>query len=210
MIKADLTGMKFGRLTVIRHEGYGVWTCKCECGGESHTRTNALTAGITHSCGCLHKEIIRRNSRTHGKCKTRLYKIYQNMKSRCYNQNATKYNIYGGKGIRICNEWLNDFMCFYDWATLNGYSDNLSIDRIDSDGNYEPSNCRWVTLKVQNNNTSQNHIISYNGKSQTLAAWADELKLSYKVLSERIRRNWSIERAFNTPTQFKNVKCDVK
>lgn len=202
----DLTGQKFGRLTVIKHDRYGIWTCKCDCGNESHTSTNALTTGNAQSCGCRHKEIVGKNSTKHGLSKTRLYSIFRNMKCRCYTLSASKYEIYGGRGIKICDEWLTDFLSFYNWAITNDYSDELSIDRINSNDNYEPSNCRWATSKVQNNNTNQNHVISYKGKSQTLAEWADELKLSYKVLSERIRRKWSIERAFNMPTQYKGLE----
>lgn len=202
--KNNLTGKKFGRIIVGKYDK-GKWECFCSCGNITYVRTNSLTSGRTQSCGCLGKERSSKSSTKHGGTNTRLYSIWRNMKCRCSCPTASKYEIYGGKGIRVCDEWL-PFTGFRDWALTHGYSNNLSIDRINSDGNYEPKNCRWVTYKVQGNNTKQNHIITYNNKTQTLAEWADELGFSYKVLSERIRRKWSIERAFNTPTQTKGEK----
>ena len=203
-IKYDLTGLRFGRWVVLKYLGSETWLCKCDCGTVKKVKGRNLREGESLSCGCLHKEIVGKNSTTHGKSKTRLYKIWCNMKCRCYTPSSTKYEMYGGRGISVCNEWKANFMNFYVWAMANGYRDDLSIDRINSDGNYEPNNCRWATYKVQGNNTNQNHVITFKGKSQTLAEWADELGFSYKVLSERIRRRWSIKRALTTPTQFKN------
>lgn len=209
-IKYDLTGLRFGRWAVIQYLGTEKWLCKCDCGTVREVKGRSLREGKSQSCGCLHGEIISAQSTKHGKSKTRLYSIYRNMKCRCYTPSASKYEIYGGRGIKVCDEWLGDFMRFYQWAIAHGYSDDLSIDRINSDGNYEPDNCRWATYKVQGNNTNQNHVITYNGKSQTLAEWADELGFSYKVLSERIRRNWGVKRAFETPTQHKEEIHNAK
>ena len=122
------------------------------------------------------------------------------MKARCYNSNQWNYQYYGGRGIKVCDEWKNNYNSFYNWALENGYQDNLSIDRIDTNGNYEPSNCRWVTDKEQKNNTRRNHYITYKGKTQSMSKWAEEINISYTTLRSRINTNkWSIEKAFTTP-----------
>jgi hypothetical protein len=120
------------------------------------------------------------------------------MRQRCYDVNATFYRDYGGRGITVCKEWKNDFIAFCDWAMKNGYADNLSIDRIDVNGNYEPSNCRWADAKEQNNNTRRNKLIEYNGKIQTLAQWAEETQIPYGTIWSRLKRHWSIEKALTT------------
>ena len=141
---------------------------------------------------------------THGKHKHPLYKTWHNIRSRCKNPNATKYYLYGGKGISICKEWDEDFMSFFNWSLENGWEKGLTIDRIDGNLNYNSSNCRWVDYYVQNNNLSNNHVIEYKGKSQSMYAWARELDMNPKTLTERLRRGWTIERAFET-----NVKKRV-
>ena len=127
----------------------------------------------------------------HGKYHTRLYNIYRGMKDRCYYKSHNRYNYYGGRGISICGEWLNDFMAFYTWAIDNGYDDNLTIDRIDVNGNYEPCNCRWLTPKEQSNNRRSNVYLTYNNKTQTIKQWAEELGINYKCLWKRHKLGWS-------------------
>ena len=136
---------------------------------------------------------------THGKTGTRIHNEWRSMKRRCYSKEQKGYKDYGGRGITVCDEWLHDFQAFYDWAMANGYDDNLTLDRIDSNGNYEPSNCRWVSQKVQQNNRRNNHYITYNGKTQTAKQWAEELNINYSTIITRLNRGWSIERTFNTP-----------
>lgn len=180
----DLTGQQYGRLTVIkRAENIGknvAWLCKCECGKEKAVLGSHLKSGATQSCGCLLKEHTKSLTKpTHGMSESRLYNIYAAMKQRCYNQGIKSFKDYGGRGIEVCEEWRNSFEAFYEWAMANGYADNLTLDRIDVNGNYEPTNCRWATRKEQNNNKRNNCKITYKDETHTLAEWIEILKAEY-------------------------------
>lgn len=193
----DLTGIRYGRLTVVSracNSGSGAtkWLCQCDCGNEVIAAAGNLKLGRTKSCGCLRKEIA------HGKADTRLHRIWTGMKTRCYNAESDAYDRYGGRGIEVCEDWKNSFVSFYEWAMANGYADNLTIDRIDNDGNYSPENCRWSTKQEQNNNRRCNRMITYNGKTQNVAQWARELGLNRVTLQARLTRyGWSVEKAFS-------------
>lgn len=157
----ELTGMKFGRWTVIgraenNKKGNTMWHCRCECGKQAIIVGYSLTRGRSKSCGCYHSERVSQANKdlktTHGEKKTRLYRIWKGMKQRCFNPNDKDYEKYGGRGITICDEWKEDFCKFKSWALASGYAQELSIDRIENNGNYEPSNCRWATQSQQNSN----------------------------------------------------------
>lgn len=147
--KKDLSGMRFGKLVSVREVGMKngayVWECVCDCGNTAFVDVRHLSSGHTQSCGCNRREGTKKPAYSHGLCRTRLYRIWGNMKTRCLNPRAYNYSYYGGKGIAICEEWLHSFEAFYDWAMGNGYKDGLTIDRKDSNGDYCPSNCQWIT-----------------------------------------------------------------
>jgi len=196
--KVEMIGKKFGMLTVVSEfdknkSGNVRWLCRCDCGKESIVVGSKLRNGHTKSCGCLKISPIAQ-----GYSATRLYSIWTNMHRRCYNKNHDAYNWYGLKGIVVCEEW-HEFIPFREWALSNGYKENLSIDRIDSTGNYEPSNCRWQNQKQQMNNVSSNHIIAYKGKKYTMAQFSNEFNLRYWTVNNRLRAGWDVEKIISTP-----------
>ena len=201
----------YGRLTVlerapdhIQPSGFHkpVWKCQCSCEKKTIllvTSNRLLDKNCpTRSCGCLQKERASEANKTHGETETRLYRIHNAMKQRCLNPKNKYYCNYGGRGITICDAWLI-YENFRDWAINHGYSDNLSIDRIDVDGNYEPSNCKWSTFIEQCNNTRNNKFLTFNNETYTMSEWSRMLGLSREMIRSRIRRGWSIEEALTTP-----------
>jgi hypothetical protein len=172
IIPEEMIGLKFGRLTVTRYKGYYSksgnpkskdhhYSCECECGNRKiHSRKNLLQ-GNSNSCGCLHKKLLSDRLTKHGMTNSRIYHLYYSMIDRCKNNTDQNWNRYGGRGVSVCEEWLgeNGFQNFYTWSMKSGYNDNLTIDRKDNDGNYEPKNCRWITRKEQSSNTCKSNIV---------------------------------------------------
>lgn len=201
----NLTNKSYGRLTVISYSHAkkfrSFWKCKCTCGTEVIVRSDCLKDGNTQSCGCLPTEINTDREYKHGQARTKLYRVWASMKNRCNNPNDYNYKFYGGKGVTYCPKW-EDYMPFYKWAMENGYREGLTIDRIDNDGNYEPNNCRWVSQGEQLLNTSRTKLYTFNGKTQHLKFWAEELGIKEMTLFSRINTlGWSVEKAFTTPVR---------
>lgn len=195
---------RFGKLVVVEKgdnyidkRGYprDMWVCKCDCNNTKTILGLNLRSGNSKSCGCATKENAIKINTKHGMNRTRLHEIWVGMRKRCNNKKCKCYKSYGGRGITVCNEW-KDFESFYNWAIVNGYSDNLSLDRIDVNGNYCPENCRWATMKVQMNNTRRNRLITYNGETHTAAEWSELTGIKSSVIRERIDRyGWPVEKA---------------
>lgn len=195
----DLTGQTFGKLTVIERaddytdkngEKHVCWKCKCLCGNECIVRGHSLRNGHTKSCGCAIVEAATK----HGMHGTRIYNTYKNMLDRCYNKNNDHYMDYGGRGIKVCNAWRgeNGFINFYNWAMANGYTDELSIDRINVNGNYEPNNCRWADSKMQANNKRNTIYIEYNGETHTISEWSTITGIPYATIYDRyVNKQWT-------------------
>lgn len=202
----DLSGRKFSRLTVIEKvgkskNGQSIWKCKCDCGNITKVMYSNLTREHIKSCGCFKKESYGKSSVKHNKSRTRLYSTYYKIKGRCYNRNNPAYKNYGGRGIKICDEWLNKengFINFYNWAIENGYDESKTkkeqtLDRINNNGNYEPSNCRWATAKEQASNTRNNHIVDYYGEKYILTQLSELLDIKVTTLAWRLNNGWKQE-----------------
>ncbi len=209
----DLTGQKFGRLTVIErviNKGKRtMWRCICDCPDKNICVVARSNLGrSTQSCGCLRKEKNAEMRLKHGfdrrKNQKSIYVTWAAMKDRCYNPHNSRYVGYGGRGIEVCGRWRDDFEAFYeDVSKLPHYGEKgYSLNRIDNDRNYELSNVEWATNKKQANNRRTNHTITYNGQTCTLAEWAEKLNMNYSTLNRRINKlNWTIEKALKTPVK---------
>lgn len=208
----DLSNKKFGRLRVIERAENRVtkggntkvmWKCQCDCGKSVIVSASDLKSGDTRSCGCFHKELLSSMAKTHGLSKSKIRTVWRNMIARCENPKCSAYKNYGGRGITVCQEW-HDLETFAKWAFENGYDENAghkecTIERKDVNGNYEPSNCVWVSMKEQSRNRRNNNIIEYNGEKKTIAEWAEVVGITYSGLRNRIyERGWSIEKAITT------------
>ncbi len=201
----DITGQKFGRLTVLYRinrpahiKSKNAWyRCLCDCGNYKDVCSKHLRSGAVKSCGCYNVE----HATKHGLSRTRLYRIWALMKDRCTNVNCPTYSCYGGRGITFCDEWKS-FENFHDWAINNGYKDLLTIDRIDVNGNYEPSNCRWSTMKEQGRNRRNNRNITINGKTMCLSEWCEIYGIDFYTVMSRLKRGWDYEKAITTPIRW--------
>lgn len=211
----NLAGNRYGRLFVIGRDEYhekgkGIfWTCLCDCGRMATKKTGELRDRSRHnqSCGCARRESIRKASaaawrvttKYSGPYKKPLKVMFSNMYRRCYVPTARRFERYGGRGIKICDEWIRERAAFYRWAASSGYRPGMSIDRIDYNGNYCPSNCRFVPLAEQAGNTSRNVLLNWDGLTLTLAQWARRLHVRPQALQHRVARGWDTERIFTQP-----------
>lgn len=196
-LKYDIKGQRFGKAVALEYVGNRKWKCQCDCGNLFETRTERLLHGVTKSCGCFRRsgEPYKR----HGATKTRLYHIWMGLRVRCNQVGGKDYKNYGGRGIKVCSEWNDSYETFAEWAKNNGYADNLSIDRIDNDGDYCPENCRWATTKQQANNRRTNRYLTFRGQTKTLREWSEITGISLSGINYRFRKGWSVDKTLSTP-----------
>lgn len=192
-------GARFGRMTIIKEVhgkvvGRRYFDCRCDCGEIKTVRLDGLTRGTVVSCGCFNRERSSEVNTKHGHSDDRIYRIWIGMKNRCMNPNYSLYANYGGRGIIVCKDWLS-FQVFYDWAITNGYQKDLTIERKDVNGNYEPDNCTWLDMDSQRRNTTRSKRITFNGKTLTMRQWANEIGIDISTLCNRIKSGLSVEQA---------------
>ena len=220
----DLVGQVFGRLTVIgrapdriskRGDARHYWTCQCSCGNVVERRDDGLLRGTSVSCGCSRKERMSTFMKErmagkviYGDSRERIHNIWYLMKYRCEDKTSPSYDRYGGRGIYVCEEWsdgIDGYFRFKEWSLANGYSEDLTLDRIDNDSGYSPDNCRWVDMYIQGNNKRTNRMVEYAGRTQTLSEWSRELGINMKVLHRRLDElGWDVNRAFTQPVRNVN------
>ena len=214
-IYRDLTGERYGRLTVVRHvdrpqqyQNRQFWLVQCDCGEERVMSSSEWNRHARMSCGCYQRESASKRAfeqhLTHGKTGTRLYAIWSSMIRRCETKSCKEYPLYGGRGISVCDEWRKDFTAFEKWMLEHGYDDSAprgqcTLDRKDNDGNYCPENCRVATQKEQSRNRRSNRLLTYNGVTKTMVEWAEEYGLSVGTLRDRLSYGWSIEECLTKP-----------
>lgn len=197
-------GWKSGSLTVLKEverepkSGRRQVLCQCECGNQKIVRWTRIKNKITKSCGCLVGENLKTYNYVHGEAGKPLYSVHRNMILRCYDTENENYHRYGGRGITVCDEWM-DIKNFTKWARSSGYEPSLTLERINNDGNYEPDNCRWATLIEQANNRRNNRFEKYNGQEHTIAEWSRILNIEPDLLYSRLGKGWSFKRAVETP-----------
>lgn len=214
MKRLELTGMKFNHLLVLRQSektdkgGRIHWDCICDCGNTHTVEGYNLHSGHVKCCKECSRAKLGVQSITHGHTNSRLYSIWSNMKTRCNNSHCDMFSHYGGKGISFCDEWRS-FTDFEQWALENGYQDGLSIDRLDNSKGYNQDNCRWATMKCQQNNRTNNHMITYQGETLTLKQWSEKLGLPYGTLLARASRGWSDEELLTVPIRRMRNVCTL-
>lgn len=191
--RLSINGKRFGRLRVIElshttNYGKSMWKCRCDCGREKIVMGSHLTSGATQSCGCLGKEKRAMRNSTHGDRNSKIYGVWASMKQRCSLPSHKQYKDYGGRGITVCEEWKNSFENFRDWATVNGYSEGLTLERKDTDGNYCPENCKWASRVEQNRNKRNTIHIEISSGAKPLSELAEESGIPYTTLYGRYKR----------------------
>lgn len=189
--QAEKRRQKCGKLTTY-------WKCQCKCGNIIEVRGDRLRNNEVTSCGC---DNINKKGKYNGLSNSKIYTAWNHFINRCYNSNNKAYKNYGGRGIKVCDEWKNDFMSFYNWSIENGYREDLTIDRIDVNGNYEPSNCRWTTDFVQRRNRTDNHYVTINGETKILNDWAREFNIKPNAVRGRLKFGWDIIKALTEPVR---------
>lgn len=213
---ASPVGNKFHRLTVKQDlgivNGYRRWLCQCECGAEKKIIASHVRHGHTKSCGCLHIESAKATAattQTHGLTNSPEYRVWSNMRNRCTNRKCKEFKYYGGRGVQVCERWMNSFEAFYEDMGPRP-SRKHSIDRINNHGDYEPGNCRWVVQRTQMRNTSQNHVIEHDGRSVCLEEWSELTGLPASAIRKRLKRGWPVKDALETPLLGKGYRHDFK
>ena len=206
MPQLELTGMTFGRLTVIARAERGAcpgphlaWTCHCACGTVVTVVGPSLRTGLTKSCGCLRREVTGAKRRSHRQSNSREYQSWAHAKRRCFSPRDANYANYGGRGITMCAEWRNSAATFL--RDMGPCPTGHTLDRIDNDGNYEPGNCRWATALTQTNNTRTNRRVTFRGETHTVAEWARIIGMPRDTLKCRLHHGWPPERALTTPVR---------
>lgn len=203
----DLVGEIFGKLTILewkgRHKcGGNAWLCYCSCGNTRIVGQGNLRSGDIKSCGCLRRELKTKHGyTTTDKSYHPLYIKFRGMKQRCYDKNFKYYECYGGRGIKICEEWIDSPEKFIEWGLENGYKEGLTIERINNDEGYSPKNCCFIDRANQCNNRRSNHLLTHNDKTQNITQWAREVGINRSTLSNRIKVGWSVEKALTLPIQ---------
>lgn len=210
MNSKERTGQQFDHLTVQGRAGtsacgHAIWRCECRCGNVIDVSSNQLVTKKTRSCGCLVREMAEQRVQ-HGDARkgshTRLYKIWTDMKARCFNSQSAKYADYGGRGISVCDEWAA-YTAFKDWALANGYDETLTLDRRDVNQGYNPQNCRFVDWEVQANNKRNSHYITLQGDTKTISQWAKLFGVSINTVQNRLKRGCPVDTLFTPPSRIK-------
>lgn len=197
----ELTGLRFGRLIAKEYVGNSNWLCACDCGNSTVVQGADLKAGKTRSCWCFRRESVKARATTHGLRRTQEYELWLAMKKRCSWKKHAGYAIYGGRGIRVCKKWINNFPAFLKDMGLRP-TPKHTVDRKNSDGNYTPSNCRWATTKEQNRNRRNAIFLTWRGEKKLLIEWAESLGFSYETLYNRLKcYGWTVGRALSTPVR---------